>query len=123
MPRTPLIAFTVVVAVLVASCGGSGEAKTCDDIADQTVEQMQKLVDAVDDEFGAMTLDEFFATDGEPSNLAELSKESDAIEKRWEELGCTDEEVAARISTQIGGLTADTDIGRLFLDLVVTSGT
>jgi len=116
------LAAFLVVAIAVTACSGSGEAETCDDIADQTVVQMQKLVDAVDEEFGSLTLEQFLETDGEPSNLAELSEESAAIEKRWEELGCTDEEVGQRISTQIGGLTAETEIGLLFLDLVVSGG-
>jgi mannitol-1-phosphate/altronate dehydrogenase len=122
MPKRHLLAILLVLAAVVSACGGSDEAQTCDDIGDQTIAQMQSLIDSVDDEFGEMTLDEFLTTDGQPSNLDELAAISEEIERRSDELACSGEEVAARVIAQLSELTAETEIGRVFLDLLVSGG-
>lgn len=122
MPKRHLVAPLIALVLLISACSGSSEAKTCDDIGDQTIAQMQRLIDSVDDEFGQMTLDEFLTTDGRPSNLDELEAISNEIEKRSDELGCSGEEVGARVTAQLGSLTAETDIGRVFLELMISGG-
>lgn len=112
----------VVLALAVAACSGSDEAQTCDDIGDQTVAQMQRLIDSVDEEFGALTIDEFLGAEVRPSNLDELAEISEDIERRTDELGCSGDEVRARVTAQLSNLTAETDVGRVFLDLLVSGG-
>lgn len=120
MPDRHLPALLVATLLLVSACGASGEAKTCDDIGDQTIAQMQRLIDSVDEEFGDMPLDEFLTTDAGPSNLDELGAIANEIEKRSDELGCSGEQVTARVTAQLDSLTAETDNGRVILELMLS---
>lgn len=118
---TRTLAILVSFSVLVAACsGGADEAATCEDIAAQTIDLLQELIDDVDAEFESMSIEEFIANGDNLPSVESFREESEAIEKRSEELGCSQQEIAQGVAARVGELTAETRLGQFVITLLVS---
>lgn len=97
-------------AVLMLCVACNGDAGTCGAIADDAIDLMQGLIDQVDeipiDQLGE--LDETFLADFD-AGVAALADRADAA-------SCSGEEMTELFRARVGGLTADSDFGQLFVD-------
>lgn len=116
--RTSLTALMLTIALLAAACGGGGEAQNCDEIATQTVDLIQELIDNVDTEFGELSIEEFLATGEDLPSLQSFREDSEEINARANELGCTQTEIAAGVLADADRLTAQTRLGEFVIDLL-----
>lgn len=105
-------AMLAAVALVAASCGGS-DAGGCAAIADDTVALVQEVIDEVD----AMSLDELAAL-GESDMLTDFEARAQDLEQRAQDADCSDEELASLLQDRAGELSATTEFGQIFVDLV-----
>jgi len=117
-----LIILVVLAAIVVSACSNSSEAKTCDDIAAQTIALLQELIVDLDAQSDSLTVDEFLQAGDNLPSIESFRKESAAIDDRAAELGCTTTEVAAGVAQRVGDLTARTQLGRFVISLLTTGG-
>jgi hypothetical protein len=120
LKRTLLI-LVVVLALVLAACGG-GEAKTCDDITDQTLDLMQELINDVEAELGDMSVQELIDTGGDLPSIDRFEKDAAKIDERAGELGCTQTEITADIASRVGELEATTPIGTFLIQAIRDGG-
>lgn len=115
--RVRLVVVVLVLGLFGASCGG-GAAQTCDDIAVQTVDLIQELINDVDNEFEDLSIEQFLALGEDLPSLQSFREESEAIDARASELGCTQTEIAAGVLAESDRLTADTRLGEFVINLL-----
>jgi hypothetical protein len=115
-----LAAIALSIAVVGSACSGGGGASTCEDIAVQTIDLLQSLIDDVDAEFESMTIEEFIENGDSLPSIESFREESAAIDARSEELECSPDEVAAGVAARVEGLTAQTQLGRFVITLLTT---
>ncbi|MGI9667612.1 MAG: hypothetical protein ACR2N2_11070 [Acidimicrobiia bacterium] len=117
-----LIAVSVV-ALLLASCGGDDiSAQSCDEVVDETVALIQKLIDDVDSEFGELSVQDFIASGGELPSIESFESDAAEIDAIAAELGCTQSQISAGLESRAGELTASTDLGRFLIDAIRAGG-
>lgn len=114
-----ILPLAIALSLVVAACSGGSEASTCEDIAIQTVDLIQELIDDVDAEFESMSIEEFIENGDSLPSIESFREESEAIDARSDELGCTPEQVAPAIAARVGDLTAETQLGRFVINLLV----
>ncbi len=107
---------------MLAACGGGQDAANCEEIAGQTIDLIQALIDDVDSEAATISLQEFVESRADLPSLEAFDGAADAIEERSGELGCNDVEVAADVASRLGALTAKSELGRFVIDLLVSGG-
>lgn len=118
----PLL-LVVLTSAALAGCGGGGiSADSCDEIVDETMELLQRLIDDVDAEFEELTVQDFLATQGDLPSLQRFEEDAAAIDALALELGCTQSEISAAVDARVGELTAETDLGRFIIDAIRTGG-
>ena len=120
MHRT-LLLLAVVLALVLAACGG-GDAETCDEIADQTVELMQGLIDDVENEVGDMTVEELIATGSDLPSVESIEEDAEKIDDRAAELGCTQTEIQNGVAARANQLEANTPIGQFLIEAIRDGG-
>jgi hypothetical protein len=112
-----IITLLAVGGLLIGSCGGGSDADTCEGIADQGMAVVQDMLDEIDD----MSVEELLAGE-EPAAITDLTAKMDELEVRADELGCSDEEMEELFTARLGNLTADSDYGRMMLELMLSEG-
>lgn len=112
----------VTLAVTIAACSGGSRAETCDDIVDETISLLQRLIDEVDDDFGGITVVDYLESGGELPSVDGFSADAEAIDARAAELGCTQSEISTAVASRAGGLSATSDLGRFLIDAIRTGG-
>ena len=122
MIRLRTISAVVAVTLVVAACGGDEQAANCAEIADQTIELIQALIDDVDSEAATISLQEFVESRADLPSLEAFEGAAGAIEERSADLGCNDVEVSADVVSKLGVLTAESELGRFVIDLLVSGG-
>jgi len=120
LKRTILI-VAVVLALVLSACGG-GQAKTCDDLSDQTIDLMQELIDNVEAEVGDMTVEELTATGGDLPSVDQFKEEAAKIDDRAVELSCTQSDITAGVTERIDQLEAHTPIGEFLIKAISSGG-
>ena len=122
MRRFSLLIVVLTLALVAAACGGSDEitASNCFEIVDETVELYQTLIDDLDAEFEALTIDEFVAEAQDLELIATFQDDVEMIGDLSDSLGCTDEQIAAGIASQADSLSSKTIVGRLVIDALIT---
>ena len=118
--RRALAAVAIVIGLIAAACGG--EAATCEELADQTIDLAQELIDDVEDELGNVTLDELLATEFELPAVQGFAEQSREIDERGAELGCTPQQMQQLVQSRIGELSAETPVGQLIIDGIASGG-
>jgi len=114
----PLI---VVFALVLAACGG-GQAETCDELADETVELMQRLIDDVEKEMGDVSIEDLLASGGDLPSVEHIEEDSAKIDERAAELGCTQAEIQNGVAARANQLEANTPIGQFFIEAIRDGG-
>ncbi len=115
--------IAAVTLVVVSGCGGSGiSASNCDEVADETMTLLQRLIDDVDSEFGDHTVQEFIDTGGELPSVKQFEEDADKIDELAAELGCTQDEISAAVDERVSELIATTDLGRFLIDAIRSGG-
>lgn len=115
-----LVAIGLILGMVASGCGG--EAATCDELADQTIDLAQDLISDVEDDVGDVGLDELLETGFELPAVDEFEEKSQKIDERGTELGCTSEEMQQLVQSRISRLSADTPIGQLIIDGIASGG-
>ncbi len=113
--------MSVAVAVVVAACGG-GAPRTCAEVADDTIELTQQLIDDVEAEVGDMSVEELLATQGDLPAIDRFAERSAEIDEQAKELGCTQSELRSLVVERLDRLEADTPVGRLIIDGIASGG-
>jgi len=121
VPKRTLLVLIVVLALILAACGG-GQAKTCDDLSDQTIDLMQKLIDDVEAEVGDMTVEELIATGGDLPSVDHFKEEATKIDERAVELSCTQTEITDGVAARVDRLEAHTPIGQFLIEAIRSGG-
>ena len=116
-----LLGPLVVLALVVAACGGddaadAGSLDSCEGIADAGIAMIQDVIDEID----GMTLEEQIALGGEeePEMFQNLETRGQELETRAEEVGCSDEQMAGLVADRLGNLSSSSDFGTLVLETV-----
>jgi hypothetical protein len=109
--------------LLMAACGGDSiSATNCDELADETIDMFQRLIDDVDNEFGDMTMAEFVASGEELPSVEQFEEDAAAIDELATELGCSPDEMSAEVEQRLDTLTAQSDLGRFLIDAMRAGG-
>jgi hypothetical protein len=109
--------------LLVAGCSSDEiSASNCDEIVDETMGLLQRLIDDVDEEFRDLTVADFVASQGDLPSLEQFEEEAARIDEIALELGCTQGEISAAVDSRVGELTANTDLGRFVIDAIRAGG-
>ncbi len=119
MYRTLLLAIAFALAL--SACGG-GQPETCDDIADETINLMQGLINDVEKEVGDMSVEELIATQGDLPSVERFQEDAAKIDEQALGLGCTQTEVQAAVTAKAGSLEASTPIGQFIVEAIRTGG-
>ena len=116
-----LILVVVAVAVVAAACASQPE--TCDEVADESIELMQALIDEVESEVGEMSVQEFIDESGDdlPSVVA-FERDAARISDRALELGCTQDQLEAAVADRTDRLYATTPIGQFLVNAIKGGG-
>jgi len=114
------LALVLALSIAASACSGGGEASSCEELAIQTIDLLQNLIDDVDAEFESMSIEEFIDTGDSLPSIESFRNESAAIDARSEELDCSQDEIAAGVAARVGELTAQTQLGRFVITLLVT---
>lgn len=118
--------FVVVVvlcfALFVSACSGGISASTCDELIDETMDLFQRLIDDVDSEFQDLTVEEFIATGGDLPSIETFEKDAEIIDELAVELGCSQSQIASGVQSQLGNLTAESDLGRFLIGAIRSGG-
>jgi len=120
LKRTILI-LVIVLALVLSACGG-GQAKTCDDLADQTIDLMQNLIDDAETELGDMTVEELIATGGDLPSVDQFKEDAAKIDERAVELACTQADITAGVAERVDQLEAHTPIGEFLIKAIRNGG-
>jgi hypothetical protein len=111
----------VAFALVLAACGG-GQAETCDELADETVELMQRLIDDVEKEMGDVSIEDLLASGGDLPSVEHIEEDSAKIDERAAELGCTQAEIQNGVAARANQLEANTPIGQFFIEAIRDGG-
>ena len=121
MVKRTLLILLLVLVMLLSACGGK-EAQTCDELAQQTIELTQKLIDDVEAEVGDMTVQELMETQGELPSVDKFKDEATKIDERAVELSCTQDDISAGVAARVDQLESHTPIGRFMIEAIRSGG-
>jgi len=110
------LGLLLTLAIATAACGGSSSdpasAGSCEELADVSVEIVQGVLDSV----AGMSEEEFFGLDELPAAFLELEQKGEDLERRADEIGCTEAEAQALACERIGNLKADGEAAQGLFD-------
>ncbi len=117
------LVLIVAFGLLASACGGDSiSASNCEELADETIELFQRLIDDVDTEFEGMSVEDFVATGGDLPSIERFEQDAATIDELAAELGCTQTDIASAVQNRIGELTAKSDLGRFLIDSIRSGG-
>jgi hypothetical protein len=117
-----LSALLVAIAMVVSSCGGGISASTCDEVVDETMGLIQRLIDQVDAEAGDRTVQEFLESGDELPSVTDFREDAGRIDEIAADLGCDPAGIASGVDARLGELTATTDLGRFLINAFRSGG-
>jgi hypothetical protein len=116
--RIPVL---VAVAVVAAACASQPE--TCDEVADESIELMQALIDEVESEVGEMSVQELIDETGDDlPSVAAFERDAARLSDRASELGCTQDQLEAAVADRTDRLHATTPIGQFLVNAIKGGG-
>jgi hypothetical protein len=98
--------------LVVAACGGG--TASCEDIANDAVALVQDIIDEVD----TMSPDELAGLDQDPDFITDFEQKAEELDEEAAAAGCSNEELSQLVAEQSGSLTAESEFGQLFVDLI-----
>jgi SMC interacting uncharacterized protein involved in chromosome segregation len=117
-----LLVLLVAISLFAAACGGSISASNCEELADETIELFQRLIDDVDAEFDELTVEEFLQTGGDLPSVEQFEEDAAKIDELAVELGCTQSQIGSAVQDRVNELTAESDLGRFLIDAIRAGG-
>ncbi len=117
-----IIVLLLAFGLLAAACSDPISAANCDELADETMELFQRLIDDVDSEFEDMSVADFLATNGELPSVERFEEDAEKIDELATELGCTQSRISAAVRERTNELTAESDLGRFLIDALRIGG-
>lgn len=117
-----LLVLLVAISLFAAACGNSISASNCDELADETIELFQRLIDDVDAEFDDMTVEDILANERDLPSVERFEEDAAKIDELATELGCTQAQIASAVQNRVGELTAESDLGRFLIDAFRVGG-
>ena len=117
-----MVVVVLCLALFVSACSGGISASTCDELIDETMDLFQRLIDDVDSEFQDLTVEEFIATGGDLPSIETFEKDAEIIDELAVELGCSQSQIASGVQSQLGNLTAESDLGRFLIGAIRSGG-
>ena len=123
MHRLKYLAAILTLALVASACGGEDTAPTnCEEIIDETIDLVQRLIDDLDAQFEELSVQEFVIEAEELDSFEEFREESAELVRLSESLECTDLEIATGVSERVGALTSETTVGRFMIDAIISGG-
>lgn len=119
-----LVVIVAALALVATACSDS-QPETCDQVADETIELMQDLIDDVEDEFGEESLDEIIArmlAGEELPSVVAFEEKADDLSQRAGELGCTQVQLEEDVASRTDRLEATTPLGEFIIDGIERGG-
>jgi len=119
-----LAVLLVFLGLVAGACSSTVEisAESCGDITDEAMALFQRLIDDVDAEFGDLTVEELIDSGGELPSIQTFEEDADVIDELALELGCAQSEISGAVSSRVGELTAETDLGRFLIGAIRSGG-
>jgi hypothetical protein len=111
-----VLGVVLVLGLALVGCGG--QPSTCEEVADQTVELMQRIIDDIEQEAGDMSVTDFLDSAESLPESETFAEESQKLNKRGTELGCDQTDLDALIAARIGSLHAETPVGQFIMDQI-----
>ena len=116
-----LIPVLAAVAVVAAACASQPE--TCDEVADESIELMQALIDEVESEVGEMSVQELIDETGDDlPSVAAFERDAERLSDRASELGCTQDQFDGAVAERTDRLHATTPIGQVLVSAIKGGG-
>jgi hypothetical protein len=107
-------ALACVVAFTLVACGGD-DVGECPAVADDAVALVQEVIDQVD----AMSLEQLAALSGSDL-LADFEARAQELDSRANDAECSETELSTLLEERSGSLTATTEFGQIFVDLIAS---
>jgi hypothetical protein len=117
-----ILGLFLALGLLASACGDSISATDCEELADETMELFQSLIDDIDSEFEDMSVGEYLASGGELPSVERFEDDAATIDELATELGCTQSEIGAAVQERVNELTAASDLGRFLIDAIRAGG-
>lgn len=114
--------MVLAIALVSSACGSGISASNCDELADETIALVQRLLDTVDAEVGDSTIAEFVAGSVELPSLDEFRSQSDEVDALAIELGCDPNVTQQSLAARVGELHATSELGRFIIQSIRTGG-
>ncbi len=115
-----LILLVVAAVVVAAACASQPE--TCDEVADETIELMQALIDEVESEVGEMSVQELLETGDDLPSVAAFERDAERLSNRASELGCTQDQLEVAVADRTDRLQATAPIGQFLVNAIKGGG-
>jgi hypothetical protein len=123
MHRAALFIVVAVFALVATACGGDRiSASTCDEVVDETMALLQRLIDNVDEQSRDSTLDDYLASGEDLPSLDQFKEDAATIDEIAADLGCSRSEVSAAVDARVGELSAETQLGRFVINAIRSGG-
>lgn len=122
--RKFIVLFSALALVLAACGGGDGEvqsvedAESCEDVADLSIDMMQDMLDELSD----MTMADFSNSEEPPEALQEFESDSEELQNKADELGCSSEEMQSLLQERTDQLEAEGPIAEMILQQLQEGG-
>ena len=111
-----ILTVVLMLGLVLAACGG--QASTCEEVADQTVESMQRIIDDIEEKAGDMSVTDFLDAGASLPSSDTFAEESQKLNERATELGCDQTDFDALIAERIGSLHAETPVGEFIMETI-----
>lgn len=116
--------FLLVVVFVVVASACSSQPETCDEVADETIELAQDLIEKVESEIGEADVDAMndLLAGEELASVDKYRDRATALSERAGELGCSQEQWQAAVVARTHRLEATTPVGELIIWAVENGG-
>lgn len=115
----------IALALIAAACGDDDAAAdpasldSCEGLAVAGISMLQDTIDLIDG-LDATALAAFSDGSDVPPEFVEIQQRGDELTARADEIGCSDEEMAALMAERAADLSADTAFGQFILESIKT---
>ena len=98
--------------LVVGACGGG--TASCEDIAGDAVALVQDIINEVD----TMSPEDLASLDENSDFMTDFEVKAEELDEEAAAAGCSNEELSQLVTEQSGSLTAESQFGQLFVDLI-----
>ena len=120
--RRALILIVLALSLVASACSSGISAANCDEIVDETMELIQRLIDDVDAEFADMSVEDFVASGGDLPSIERFTEDAATIDEIAVDLGCSQAEITAGVDARVDELTSETELGDFLIRAIRSGG-